>query len=160
MQINEIGISPSSLEIEVTENMIMDDPENTLRILYSLKDLGVQIAIDDFGTGYWSLNNLDDCLLIKSKSTNHSSNKSLSMKPLLSSHAIIAMANKLGIKSIAEGVETREQYEFLAREGCTEIQGYYFTQPLTEEAMSFYLKHPVPIVDEIQKGSVIVPTES
>ncbi len=56
--LNDSGLSPHSLELEVTEKIIMSDPDNILRSLYALKDLGVQISIDDFGTGYWSLNNL------------------------------------------------------------------------------------------------------
>lgn len=67
--------------------------------------------------------------------------------------AIIAMVTKLGIKSVAEGVETREQYDFLLREGCTEIQGYYLTQPLTDEAMSLYLKHPIPDAEVVKSSN-------
>ncbi|MBA3661748.1 MAG: EAL domain-containing protein [Gammaproteobacteria bacterium] len=143
--LNKIGLSPHCLEIEVTEAIIMENPENTLRILYALKDLGVQIAIDDFGTGYWSLNNLRrlqvdkikiDKTFIKQISFDETSDAIIS--------AIIAMSKKLGIRSIAEGVETRAQYEFLAKEGCTEIQGYYLTHPLIDTAMTTFLKHPVP----------------
>ena len=141
----ETGVSPASLELEVTEKVVMQDPDNIIRSLYAMKDLGVQIAIDDFGTGYWSLNNLRrvsvdkikiDKTFIKQVMVDDSTADIVS--------AIIAMVSKLGIKSVAEGVETREQYEFLTREGCTEIQGYYLTQPLSGESMSLFLKHPIP----------------
>lgn len=146
--INSIGLPASSLEIEVTEKMIMEDPENTLRILYALKDLGVQIVIDDFGTGYWSLNNLRrlsvdrikiDKTFIKQVTIDETSATITS--------AIIAMVNKLGIKSVAEGVESREQFNFLVKEGCSEIQGYYLSHPLPEQEMTMFLKHPVPVAE-------------
>ena len=65
--------------------------------------------------------------------------------------AIIIMANKLGIISVAEGVETKEQYELLLREGCTEIQGYYLTQPLAKEAITQFLQHPIPDAEVISQ---------
>ena len=150
--VTKAGLPPQALEIEVTESTIMQDPENTLRVLYALKDLGVKIAIDDFGTGYWSLSNLRrlsvdkikiDKTFIKQVTTDETC--------IAIASAIIIMAKKLGIQSIAEGVETHEQFDFLAREGCTEIQGYYLTQPLAEDAMTKFLKHPIPDAESISK---------
>lgn len=154
--ITEIGLAPQSLEIEVTESTIMQDPENTLRVLYALKDLGVQIAIDDFGTGYWSLNNLRRLSVDKIK-IDKTFIKQITVDETSAAitRAIIAMVNKLGITSIAEGVETREQYEFLAKEGCTEIQGYYLTQPLSDEGMTRFLKHPIPDAEMISKVEIV-----
>lgn len=149
--ITNIGIPPMSLEIEVTEKIIMEDPENMLRGLYALKDLGVQIAIDDFGTGYWSLSNLRKLSVDKIKIDKTFIKQITSDETSASiTRAIIAMANQLDVKSIAEGVETREQYLFLAQEGCTEIQGYYLTQPLSDEAMTRFLKHPIPDAEAIK----------
>jgi diguanylate cyclase (GGDEF)-like protein/PAS domain S-box-containing protein len=150
--LTDTGISAQHLEFEVTEKLINQDPDNILRALYSLKDLGVQIAIDDFGTGYWSLNNLRrmsvdrikiDKTFIKQLIVDETSTDIV--------QAIIAMANKLNIKTVAEGVETRDQYEFLLHEGCTEIQGYYLTKPLPDEALAMYLKHPVPDAEILTK---------
>ncbi len=156
--ITHVGIPANLLEIEVTEKIIMEDPENTLRMLYALKDLGVQIVIDDFGTGYWSLNNLRRLSVDKIK-IDKSFIKQVAVDETSASitSAIIAMVNKLGIKSVAEGVETKEQYDFLVREGCTEIQGYYITQPLSEEAMTKFLKHPVPAAETVtqEKETII-----
>lgn len=153
--LSENGISPHQLEFEVTEKLIMDDPDTILRALYALKDLGVQISIDDFGTGYWSLSNLQrlavDRIKIDKTFTKQITTDETSADIV---KAIIAMVNKLGIRSVAEGVETREQYKFLEKEGCTEIQGYYLTQPLTEDAMSLYLKHPVPTAETKDTPSV------
>lgn len=148
--ITQMRLPPQSLEIEVTESIIMREPENTLRVLYALKDLGVQIVIDNFGTGYWSLNNLRRLSVDKIK-IDKSFIKQITADETSAAiaSAIIAMVNRLGIKSVATGVETREQYDFLAREGCTEIQGYYLTQPLAEEAMTNYLKKPVSMADAL-----------
>jgi diguanylate cyclase (GGDEF)-like protein/PAS domain S-box-containing protein len=148
--LTETGVSPHSLELEVTEQLIMQDPDNILRSLFSLKDLGVQIAIDDFGTGYWSLNNLRRLSVDKIKIDKTFTKQMLQDETSADIvKAIIAMVSKLDIKSVAEGVESREQYEFLQREGCTEIQGYYLTQPLSEEAMAMFLKHPIPDAEAV-----------
>jgi diguanylate cyclase (GGDEF)-like protein len=152
--LSETGVSPHNLELEVTEQLIMQDTDNILRNLHALKDLGVQITIDDFGTGYWSLNNLRRLSVDKIKI-----DKTFTKQMLLDEtsgdivKAIIAMVNKLDIKSVAEGVESREQYEFLQREGCIEIQGYYLTQPLSEEAMAHYLKHPIPDAEAVTRDN-------
>lgn len=148
----QVGIPPQSLEIEITEKMIMDDPENTLRALFALKDLGLQIVIDDFGTGYWSLNNLRRLSIDKIKIDKSFIKQVVTDETSAAiTTAILAMANKLNIKAIAEGVETREQYDFLVKEGCAEIQGYYLTQALPEDLMTAFLNHPVPDAESISK---------
>lgn len=154
--INEIGIPPQALEIEVTEESIMQEPENMLRVLYALKDLGVKIAIDDFGTGYWSLNNLRRLSIDKIKiDKTFIKQVPLDETSATITKAIIAMVSKLGIKSIAEGVETREQFDFLAKESCVEIQGYYLTRPLSAEDMTKFLKHPVPDAEAISPNEIL-----
>lgn len=148
--LTETGVQPQHLEFEVTEKLIMEDPDNILRTLYALKDLGVKIAIDDFGTGYWSLNNLRRLSVDRIK-IDKTFTKQMMVDETSADivKAIIAMANKLDIKSVAEGVETREQYDFLVKEGCTEIQGYYLTQPLYEDALVMFLKHPIPDAESV-----------
>lgn len=150
------GIPAQSLEIEITESMIMQEPENMLRVLYALKDLGVKIVIDDFGTGYWSLSNLRRLSVDKIK-IDKSFIKQVTVDETSAAivSAIIAMANKLNVISIAEGVETKEQYVFLAKEGCAEIQGYYLTQPLADELMTRFLQHPIPDAEVINKNEII-----
>ena len=152
-----IGVLPQSLIIEVTEETLMHDPENTLRTLYTLRDIGIKIAIDDFGTGYWSLGNLRrlsvdeikiDKTFIKKLHIDETSRAIIT--------AIIAMVHKLGIKVVAEGVETREQYDFLLNEGCTEIQGYYLTRPSDETVITSFLKHPVPDAEAISNRETVV----
>jgi len=136
--------SPNSLELDITEGLIMQDPEYILPVLLSLKEKGINIAIDDFGTGYSSLDYLRRFSIDKIK-IDRKFIQRLTVDAASTSvvSAIIAMSNKLGIKTVAEGVETREQYDFLLQEKCTEIQGYYISQPADVETITRFLKNPV-----------------
>lgn len=153
--INEAGIKPQSIEIEVTEQVIMEDAENTLRVLFALKDIGFKIVIDNFGTGYWSLNNLRKLEVDKIK-IDKSFIRQVAVDETSSAitSAIIAMLNKLGITSVAEGVETKQQLDFLATQNCAEIQGYYLTRPIPEEMMTHFLRHPIPDAEAIGRNGV------
>ena len=147
--LEETGIPPKFLELEVKESIIMHDTENTIRVLYALKDLGVRITIDDFGSGYWSLNNLRRLLVNNIKIDKAFIKQVTEDAPSAAIvTAIIAMAKKLEVTVIAEGVETAEQYQFLLKEGCTEIQGYFFSRPLVEEKVSEFLKQNSFVVEK------------
>jgi PAS domain S-box-containing protein len=135
------GISPQYLDLEITEGTIMRNPEEAIRTLHILKDMGIQIAIDDFGTGYSSLNYLKqlpldflkiDQSFVRNVSSSHSDRAII--------RAVIAMAHSLNLKVIAEGVETQEQLDFLRMHECDEMQGYLFSQPVAAEAFSELLK--------------------
>jgi len=132
------------LELDITEGLIMEDPEYILPVLLSLKEKGISVAIDDFGTGYSSLDYLRRFSIDKIKIDRKFIQK-LTIDPASTSvvSAIIAMSNKLGIKTVAEGVETKVQYEFLTQEKCTEIQGYYISPPADAETIFKFLKNPV-----------------
>ncbi len=128
--IKEEGIEPSNITLEITESMTMD-VEKASQILYQLKELGVKISIDDFGTGYSSLQYLQkfpiDYLKIdKSFIQNIVVNKD----DYNIASTIIVMAHNLGLKVIAEGVETEEQVEILKGFRCEKAQGYYYSKPL------------------------------
>lgn len=133
--IDETGINPSSLTIEITESMTMD-VEAATRILYSLKNLGVNISIDDFGTGYSSFSYLKkfpiDYLKID-KSFIRDIAKSKDDENIATS--ILLMAQKLGLNVIAEGVETYEQLEVLRQNHCNKAQGFLFSKPVTAEGI-------------------------
>lgn len=129
--IEETGIDPNTLEIELTESLLIDDLELTLDVLNSLRVMGVRMAIDDFGTGYSSLNYLKqfpvDTLKIDQSFIRNLPDNADDAQI---TRTIISMAHNLGLGVIAEGVETKEQLEFLQQTKCEEVQGYFFSKPL------------------------------
>lgn len=131
--LDDIGITPEHLELEITESTLTDDAEKFITALNSLKHIGVKLAIDDFGTGYSSLAYLKDFpadRLKIDKTFVHNLEKDIANIAIIK--AIIALGQSLGMKVIAEGVETDYQYELLENIGCNELQGYYFSKPLPE----------------------------
>ncbi len=128
------SIDPQSLEIEITENVLMQETEATIATLEGLKGLNLRIALDDFGTGYSSLSYLAafpvdtikiDRSFVMESTTDH--------KKLIIIKAIIAMGQSLGKTIVAEGIETREQFELIRLHGCDQGQGYYFSPPVPED---------------------------
>jgi EAL domain-containing protein (putative c-di-GMP-specific phosphodiesterase class I) len=125
------GMEPHLLELEITESMLIHDIEKTRRVLTALKALGVRIAIDDFGAGYISLATLqraplDTIKIDRSLIRDIASNK----QDAGLADAIIAMGKSLSLTVVAQGVETRDQAEFLRTHACDEVQGFYFKRPL------------------------------
>jgi len=140
-------LSPNSLELEITESSIMQDPEEAIRTLHKLKSMGVQTSIDDFGTGYSSLNYLKriplDYLKID-RSFVMNIEKSTSDQAIIK--AIVAMAHSLEIKVIAEGVETREQLKFLEQCGCEATQGFLHHRPQPAHEVSKSLSSNAAVI--------------
>ncbi len=125
------GLSPTRLEIEITETVLLQDKQATLAILHQLRALGVAIAMDDFGTGYSSLTYLQSFPFDKIKiDRSFIRNITESASSLNIVRAVAALANGMGMTATAEGVETREQLDRIASEGCTEMQGFLFCKPL------------------------------
>ncbi len=134
--LHETGLRPSRLELELTEGIMMDDTDATLRALDDLKELGVSLSIDDFGTGYSSLSYLsrfplDELKIDRSFVIDY--DKSENDASLII--AIIAMARSMKLKLVAEGVETHEQYHFLRQHGANVIQGFLFSKPVPAEEL-------------------------
>jgi len=134
--LQETGLHPKRLELELTEGIMMDDSEATIGALQDLKELGVQLSIDDFGTGYSSLSYLsrfplDELKIDRSFVVDF--DKSQNDASLVI--AIIAMARSMRLQLVAEGVETHEQYHFLTQHGATVIQGFMFSQPVPVEEL-------------------------
>lgn len=137
----EIGLEPGWLDLELTETCIMKDAEAALQALGQLKAMGVRISIDDFGTGYSSLIYLRrlpiDTLKIDRAFTQDMIN-SADAQAIVA--AVIAMADALKLKVIAEGVETEAQIELLLKQGCRHAQGFAFGKPVSAEEMTELLK--------------------
>ncbi|MFY9957419.1 sensor domain-containing protein [Bradyrhizobium sp.] len=125
------GLHPTRLEIEITETVLLHNKEATLAVLHQLRALGIRIAMDDFGTGYSSLTYLQSFPFDKIK-IDRSFVKDIteSTGSLNIVRAVAALAKGLGMMATAEGVETREQLDRIASEGCTEMQGFLFSKPL------------------------------
>ncbi len=132
--LEETGLAPELLELEITESVTMDNPEHAAALLRKLKALGIRLAIDDFGTGYSSLSYLkrfpiDNVKIDRSfiKDIPHDEDD------VAITQAVIAMAHSLGLKVIAEGVESEEHVTFLRDHGCEQAQGYLFGAPMSAE---------------------------
>jgi diguanylate cyclase (GGDEF)-like protein/PAS domain S-box-containing protein len=137
----ETGLAPNSLELEITENIALGENTAAIEPLRRLRDLGVHIALDDFGTGYASLSFLTRMPLTGLK-VDQNFVRGLPNDPNLAAivRSLIAMAHNLGLKVIAEGVETPEQVRFLVAEGCDEAQGFLFARPLSASAFAALLE--------------------
>lgn len=130
------GLHSDDVELELTETAVMDEPLKAIATFRSLQNLGVNIAIDDYGTGYSSLRYLAelpvDTLKIDLALIMHCP-KDEKMNAIIKS--TITLAHNLGIKVVAEGVETKEQVDFLTENDCDILQGYYFSKPLTNKQL-------------------------
>lgn len=144
--LKQTKLDPQYLELELTENVILSNPE-IMRVISELKKLGVIIAIDDFGTGYSTLSYLHkiplDRLKIDSSFIQHI--KSDNDDEVII-RAIIELAKNLNLEVLAEGVETQEQLEFLKKNECPDVQGFYFSKPLTSAEVENYFGNPQKLV--------------
>ncbi|MGB6977271.1 MAG: EAL domain-containing protein [Gammaproteobacteria bacterium] len=134
-------LAPIQLVLELTEGTLMQETESNIYILNALKDLGIHLSIDDFGTGYSSLAYLKNFTVdsVKiDKSFVASVPENITSAAIVS--AVIAMAHSLNIKTIAEGVETKEQLDFLKKMNCDEYQGFYFSRPLPPDELFALIK--------------------
>lgn len=139
--LDEVGLQPELLELEITEGLLLSDDPETDIIMNQLSAMGVRLSIDDFGTGYSSLSYLKrfpfDVLKI-----DRAFIQDVTTEPedAALTRAIIAMAQGLGLKVIGEGVETEEQLAFLCAEGCNMVQGYFVSRPMDAETFRLRLK--------------------
>ncbi|MFC3111033.1 putative bifunctional diguanylate cyclase/phosphodiesterase [Undibacterium arcticum] len=139
--LEQTGMEPALLELEITESMLMQNIEKAIQVLTALKNKNIRLAIDDFGTGYSSLSTLKRFPLNTIKIDrsfiqdipNNMGDKTLTK-------AIIAMGRSLNLTVIAEGVETKEQADFLAEHACDELQGYYFSIPVPADKFTALLQ--------------------
>jgi len=141
--LSDSGLRADCLELEITENFVIQQPEVSVGKLTYLREQGVTLAMDDFGTGYSSLSYLKKLPIDRLK-IDRSFVKDIGIDRSDESiiKATLAMCDSLGLEVVAEGVETIEQLNFLTENGCQIIQGYYYSKPLPPEAlMSFICNH-------------------
>lgn len=146
--LDDMGVDPAMLELELTESMLVDNVQSTIETLHELRELGVSLAIDDFGIGYSSLNYLKrfpidilkiDRSFVRDIETNPSD--------AAITAAIVALGHELKLKVVAEGVENKAQLSFLQQHGCDFYQGYFFSPPVPmEKLMALFARGPIGVV--------------
>lgn|GEM_PF-5741026 len=135
------GLEPSGVNVEITESMLMGQYSSAIKVLEELSSKGVTIAMDDFGTGYSSLSYLKDLpldVLKIDRAFISGVNQSAIEKSIVT--AIVQLGQTLGLRVVAEGVETTEQVDYLAEIGCDELQGYLFSPPVSADELTQLLK--------------------
>jgi EAL domain-containing protein (putative c-di-GMP-specific phosphodiesterase class I) len=142
--LRETGFAPARLELELTETIMMPQPEEAAAILQQLKDLGVRLALDDFGTGYSSIGHLrtlpfDTVKIDRSFITEVATNAT----DATIAKAMITMAHARHLRVLAEGIETIAQLALLRQLGCDEVQGYLFSPPVPADSVPPLLKGPI-----------------
>lgn len=139
--LKEISLSPEFLELEITESIVMQEVDYAMKMMYELKEMGIQFAIDDFGTGYSSLSYLNRFPISKlkidksfvSEINEHKANSVIAS-------TVLALGKSLNLKVVAEGVETIKQLNFLKENQCDEMQGYLFGKPMSVRDFEVYYK--------------------
>lgn len=135
--LQKTNVAPQYLELEVTESSVMEDPQNTDKVLTTLREQGIRLAIDDFGTGYSSLSRLKSLTVDKLKiDQSFVRNLPTNTEDIAIIRAIIALGSSIGLEVQAEGIETAEQMRFLQQQNCPLGQGYWFGRPMPAEAFT------------------------
>src|SRR5690606_7647346 len=139
--LEDTGLEPQYVSIEITEGVFMQNMEQVIEKIGYLRKLGIHISIDDFGTGYSSLNQLQR-LPISDVKLDRSFIQGITQDPKKSSlvKAIIDLVHSMNMKVIAEGVETEDESSFCSELECDELQGYYFSRPLSADQFIKYLQ--------------------
>jgi EAL domain-containing protein (putative c-di-GMP-specific phosphodiesterase class I)/ActR/RegA family two-component response regulator len=159
--LQETGLEACYLELEITESIIMQNPDEAAATLHKLKEMGISLAIDDFGTGYSSLSYLKRFPIDRLK-IDQSFVRDITTDPddAAIAMAVIAMAHSLNLKVVAEGVETEAQLSYLHRRQCDEFQGYFFSRPEPSENIAHQLAQdrsvPAELLSQQSTHSVLL----
>lgn len=149
--LDEVGLPPSALELEITESVLMLDVEQSLRRLADLRALGVRVAVDDFGTGYSSLAYLRDLPVDVLKIDRSFTSRLPGDKPMFA--FIVELARAIGATTVVEGVETDEELRLVTELGCDEAQGYFLSRPLAQDAVAAFLMPTGPAQAQVTEAS-------
>lgn len=139
--LKNLDIDPQNLELEITESLVMDDPQIVVESLTDLKSNGIQIAIDDFGTGFSSMSYLQQLPLDRLKVDRAFVKEVEPGKQAFIAETIVTLGQKLGLKTIAEGVEKPEQAKYMLDLGCDEAQGYMYAKPMPYNELITFLEN-------------------
>lgn len=144
----QTGVAPERLELELTESIFLDPRETVVRALGELRQMGCAFALDDFGTGYSSLGYLQKIAFNRIKIDRSFVQASVADSGESSAiiQAIVALADRLGMETTAEGTETRAEFEAMRRLGCAHVQGYYFGKPMSAEDATRLLRRNEPLI--------------
>jgi EAL domain-containing protein (putative c-di-GMP-specific phosphodiesterase class I) len=158
----ETGFDPALLELEISETTLMANVDRTLRILEALRACGVRVALDDFGSGYTTLASLEQFPLATLKIDRSFIRQLVQATEGESlADAVIAMGKALSVTVVAQGVETREQLEYLREHECDEVQGFYFNAPLSgDELPAVWHRHDVEWPPVVKAGRPTRPERS
>ncbi|MDQ7729446.1 EAL domain-containing protein [Halomonas sp. SpR8] len=141
------GLMSSLLELELTESVLMDSAEQAIQALTNLRALGVQIALDDFGTGFSSLSYLKRLPINRIKIDRSFVRDVISdRRDAAIIDGVVAMAGKMGLEVLVEGIETSEQFSYLRQRHCDYFQGYYFARPMPLDALLRFLRRPPAVI--------------
>ncbi len=138
-------LNPTSLELELTESLLIEDVDHAVKTMYELKDMGIRLVIDDFGTGYSSLSYLKQFPVDKLKIDRSFITEIVSINSDAAiARAIINLGHSLNLEVLAEGIETELQRDFLCKHGCDFAQGFYYSKPEKAKVIASYLKNTAP----------------
>ena len=143
--LQETGFPGPALELEITENLLVQPTDEVLQVLRGFNDLGIRLTVDDFGMGYSSLSYLQRLPIQAIKIDRAFVNRiGLAFHDDAIVNAIIALAHNLHLRVLAEGVETTGQIEFLRGRGCRAAQGYYYSRPMDPGRLTEIIGRPLP----------------
>lgn len=143
--ITEHQVSPEQIELEITESVVMDEPQIVVESLKDLKSFGVTIAIDDFGTGFSSLSYLQQLPLDRLKVDRSFINEIKPNQTAFIAETIVTLGNKLGLQTIAEGIEKHEQASYMLKLGCDEAQGFLYAKPMRFDDLVTFMENYTPV---------------